>query len=104
MQEKQNDTPHHWTFLSNHAHVLVTLAQDPWARLRDVADNVGITERAAQRIIGQLERAGALTKEREGRRNHYLINEDVPLRHPLESHKTIGSLLRMVGNRKPPEA
>jgi hypothetical protein len=45
-----------------------------------------------------------LTKEREGRRNHYLINEDVPLRHPLESHKTIGSLLRMVGNRKPPEA
>ncbi len=104
MQEKQSDKPQHWTFLSNHAHVLVTLAQDPSARLRDVADVVGITERAAQRIIGQLESAGALTKEREGRRNRYLINEEAPLRHPLESHKTIGNLLQIVGKRKPPEA
>jgi hypothetical protein len=100
MVQKQGDTEHHWTFLSNHAHVLVTLAQDPWARLRDVADNVGITERAAQRIVGQLEQAGVLIKEREGRRNHYIINEDVPLRHPLESHTTIGSLLRIAGSGK----
>lgn len=97
MPEKQDVTGQHWTFLSNHGHVLVTLARDPWARLRDVADSVGITERAAQRIVGQLEQAGVLTKEREGRRNHYQINEAMPLRHPLEAHKTIGSLLRMAG-------
>ena len=95
----QPDTQHAWTFFSNYAHVLVTLAQDPWARLRDVSDRVGITERAAQRIVSELENAGALTKEREGRRNHYLINEACPLRHPLESHKTVGSLLKMVLDR-----
>jgi len=90
------DPNHPWTFLSNYAHVLVTLAQDPSARLRDVAERVGITERAAQRIIGHLEEAGVLTKEREGRRNHYLIDRDCPLRHPLESHKTVGNLLQML--------
>lgn len=94
--KKQTDTNHSWTFFSNYAHVLVTLAQDSSARLRDVADQVGITERAVQRIVAELEHAGVLTKQREGRRNHYLINEKCPLRHPLESHKTVGSLLRMV--------
>ena len=98
MTEKSHDTEHHWTFLSNHAHVLVALARDPSARLRDISDSVGITERAAQRIVGQLEKAGVLVKEREGRRIHYIINDDIPLRHPLEAHKTIGSLLRMVGS------
>ena len=89
--------PHqHWTFLSNYAHVLVTLAQDPSARLRDVAERVGITERAAQRIIGHLEDGGVLSKERDGRRNRYRINESSSLRHPLESHKTVGSLLKML--------
>lgn len=92
------DTHHSWTFLSNYAHVLVTLAQDPSARLRDVADRVGITERAAQRIVRHLEEGGVLTKEREGRRNHYVIDESCPLRHPLESHRTVGSLLRMLQN------
>lgn len=85
-----------WTFFSNYAHVLVCLAEDPSARLRDVAEQVGITERAAQRIIGHLEDAKVLRKEREGRRNHYCIDMECPLRHPLESHKTVGSLLRMV--------
>ena len=85
-----------WTFFSNHAHVLVTLAKDPSARIRDVADQVGITERAVQTIVAHLEEAGILQKERDGRRNHYIINESVPLRHPLESHKTVGSLIRMV--------
>jgi predicted transcriptional regulator len=90
------DTSHSWTFLSNYAHVLVTLSENPSARIRDVADQVGITERAVQRILSHLEEAGVLTREREGRRNHYNINADVPLRHPLESHKTVGSLLRMI--------
>jgi len=85
-----------WTFLSNHAHVLITLAKDPSARLRDVADQVGITERAVQTIVAHLEEAGILSKERKGRRNHYTVNESVPLRHPLEAHKTVGSLVRMV--------
>ena len=96
---ESNDPPHHWTFFSNYAHVLVCLGQDPTARLRDVAQQVGITERAAQRIIGQLEEAGVLKREREGRRNHYWIDLDQPLRHPLESHKTVGSLLEMVISR-----
>lgn len=85
-----------WTFFSNHAHVLVTLAKDPSARLRDVADQVGITERAVQTIVAHLDEAGILSKERDGRRNHYTIDESVPLRHPLEAHKTVGSLVRMV--------
>lgn len=93
---KINDSHHSWTFFSNYAHVLVCLAEDSSARLRDVADRVGITERAVQRIIGHLEDASVLTKEREGRRNHYRIDMDCPLRHPLESHKTVGSLLKMV--------
>ena len=87
---------HSWTFLSNYAHVLVCLAQDPSARLRDVALRVGITERAAQRIVSHLEDANVLTKEREGRRNHYRIDLGCPLRHQLESHRTVGSLLDMV--------
>jgi len=90
------DTNHSWTFFSNYAHVLVCLAEDHSARLRDVAVRVGITERAVQRIIGQLEDGKVLSKVRDGRRNHYRIDMDCPLRHPLESHKTVGSLLEMV--------
>ena len=90
------DRNHSWTFFSNYAHVLVCLARDPSARLRDIAAHVGVTERAVQRIVGQLESAGVLTKVRDGRRNHYQIDLNCPLRHPLESHKTVGSLLEMV--------
>jgi len=93
---KINDSQHSWTFFSNYAHVLVCLAEDPSARLRDVADRVGITERAVQRIVKHLEDAQVLTKEREGRRNHYRIDMECPLRHPLEAHKSVGSLLNMV--------
>lgn len=93
------DTNHSWTFFSNYAHVLVCLAEDPSARLRDVALHVGITERAVQRIIGQLEDGKVLAKVRDGRRNHYRIDMDCPLRHPLEAHKTVGSLLEMVLDR-----
>ncbi|MGF1453116.1 MAG: helix-turn-helix transcriptional regulator [Opitutales bacterium] len=84
-----------WTFLSNHAHVLICLNRQPDARLRDVAQRVGITERAVQRIVAELEDAGSLTREREGRRNRYRILGDTPLRHPLEAHRSIGDLLEL---------
>jgi DNA-binding IscR family transcriptional regulator len=93
-----NDPGHSsgWTFLSNHTHVLVALASVPGATLREVAARVGITERAVQRIVAELEGAGALVREREGRRNHYRIQHDLRLRHPLEAHRTIGELLKLV--------
>jgi len=90
------DNSHSWTFFSNYAHVLVCLASEPDSRLRDIAEQVGITERAVHRIVSQLEVAGVLVKEKDGRRNHYTIDLDQPLRHPLESHRTVGSLLKMV--------
>jgi predicted transcriptional regulator len=86
----------HWTFLSNHAHVLVCLALDPDARLRDVAGEVGITERAVQGIVGDLEAAAVIVRERQGRRNTYRVNLDAPLRHPLEAHRSIRALLSIV--------
>jgi DNA-binding Lrp family transcriptional regulator len=89
----------HWTFLSNHAHVLVCLALDPDARLRDVAASVGITERAVQKIVTDLEQAGIIVRERSGRRNSYRLHLEVPLRHPLEAHKTVGVLLSLVLDR-----
>ena len=90
-----------WTFLSNYAHVLVCLADDPTARMRDVAEQVGITERAAMRIVKYLEEASVLSRQREGRRNRYRINMDKPLRHPLESRSTVGSLLTMLRGISP---
>lgn len=91
------DTPEPgWTFMSNHTHVLVCLAADDSQTVRDVAAKVGITERAVLRIVAELEQAGVLAREREGRRNRYRINTDVPLRHPLEAHCRIGDLLAMV--------
>ena len=85
-----------WTFLSNHAHVLLCIASDPAVRLRDVAERVGITERAVQKIVSELEDGGALTRIREGRRNTYVIHADCRLRHPIEDHQTIGKLLGVV--------
>ena len=64
----------HWTFFSNYAHVLICIAQEPTVRLRDVAEKVGITERAVQKIVTELEGAGAIERHREGRRNHYSID------------------------------
>lgn len=86
----------HWTFFSNYTHVLLCVARDSDVRVRDVADEVGITERAVQRILGELEEAGVLQRERHGRRNHYEVVRDTPLRHPLEAHRTVGDLLRML--------
>ena len=84
-----------WTFLSNHGHVLICLAKQADARLRDVAELVGITERAVQSIVTDLEETGAITRIREGRRNRYEIHLDVPLRHPVESPCTIRDLLML---------
>ena len=85
-----------WTFLTNHAHVLLSLAANPDATLREVAERVGITERAAHRIVSDLESEGALTRSRTGRRNHYEIQQEFPLRHPIEQHCSIGQLVAMV--------
>jgi DNA-binding MarR family transcriptional regulator len=89
-----------WTLLSNHAHVLVCLASDSRIRLRDVATRVGITERAVQRIIMELETASMISREREGRRNQYRIHADEPLRHPLERHHTVGQLLKAIAEKR----
>lgn len=89
-----------WTFLSNHAHVLVCLATDPDSRLRDVAASVGITERAVQKIVGDLEDAGVIERVRAGRRNSYRLRPSVPLRHPLEAHQTVGALLSVMLDAK----
>lgn len=85
-----------WTFLTNHSHVLVCLADDPDLRIRDMAERVGITERATQRIVAELVASGYLEKERDGRRNRYRVVTDRPLRHPLERSHTIGDLLTAV--------
>ncbi len=82
-----------WTFLSNHAHVLISIAADPQVRMRDVALRVGITERTVQRIVAELEQGGYLTIIRDGRRNRYTVNGSLPLRHSLESHRTVGQLV-----------
>ena len=87
---------HSWTFFTNHAHVLVCLARDSRLTLREVATQVGITERATQRIVADLEAAGFLERRREGRRNAYDINGRAPLRHDVEKHCTVGEILDVV--------
>ena len=81
-------------------HGLVCLASDGDQTLREVAAKVGVTERAVQRIVAELERAGVLRRMRDGRRNTYAIDADVPLRHPLESHCRIGDLLELVTEKR----
>jgi Mn-dependent DtxR family transcriptional regulator len=85
-----------WTFFSNYAHVLVCLAEDPQARLRDVAARVDITERTAVRLISQLDKAGILKRVKDGRRNSYVIDTTRNLRHPIESHCTVGAWLATI--------
>ena len=82
-----------WTFLTNHSHVLICLARDPKLRLRDLAEQVGITERAVQGIVKDLESAGCLTIHREGRRNRYAIVSNRPMRHRVEAQHVVGDLL-----------
>lgn len=84
-----------WTFLTNHAHVLLSIARDPSARLREIADAVGITERATQSIVADLEAAGYLRHERVGRRNQYTINPAGRFRHPAWADHRIADLLAL---------
>ena len=88
-----------WTFLTNHTHVLVCLSENPELRIRDIAEFVGITERATQRIVAELVAGGYLEKSREGRRNRYRVVTGEPLRHPLERAHSVGELLRAVATR-----
>lgn len=98
MGEPAKPTGGTWTFLTNHAHVLVCIAQEPDMRGRDIASRVGITERAAQSIIADLVGAGYVIRTRQGRRNHYALRPDLPLRHVLERDHTIGDLLSALGS------
>ncbi|MCH6257568.1 winged helix-turn-helix domain-containing protein [Puniceicoccaceae bacterium K14] len=85
-----------WTFFSNHAHVLLSLYRNPDSTLRDVANQVGITERAVQKIVAELEAANVLSKTKVGRCNRYSINKKKRLRHAIESHRNVGDLLRFI--------
>ncbi len=87
---------HRWTFLSNHAHVLIALYAQPDLVLREVALKVGITERGVQRIVQDLEEGGFIQREKVGRKNHYQVITNQPLRHPLEAHRDIGDLLKLI--------
>ena len=94
-----DDSGGRWTVFTNHGHVLILLAQDPELVLREVAGRVGITERAVQRIIADLEEAGFLERARVGRRNRYRIRTGQALRHPIEAHRTVGDLVGLIQRR-----
>jgi hypothetical protein len=85
-----------WTFLTNHAHVLILLSKAPDTVLREVAFQVGITERAVQRIIADLDRDGFIERVKVGRQNSYRIRPNQPLRHPIEAHRSIGDLIDLI--------
>jgi predicted ArsR family transcriptional regulator len=91
-----------WVFLTNHAHVLLSVARDPEARARDIAERVGITERAAQRILSDLLAEGYLTKVKLGRRNRYTVNRTGHLRHPAFRQFEIGHLIDTLEQEAPP--
>ena len=92
-QVSPDSKPRRWDFLTNHAHVLVCVSDDPGVRLRDIAAAVGITERAAHKIVSDLVEEGYVTRERQGRRNHYTVMPDLPLQHPLVERTEVGDLL-----------
>jgi predicted ArsR family transcriptional regulator len=85
-----------WSFLTNHAQVLLCIAHDPGIRLREIGDAVGITERAAHRIVSELTAAGYMSRQRDGRRNHYTIQSHLPLPDPLAREQKIGDLLAIL--------
>ncbi len=93
VHEGAPETSSRWDFLTNHAHVLTCVANDPGIRLRDIATEVGITERAAHRILSELVEEGYVLRERQGRRNRYEVVVERPLRHPLVQERLVGELL-----------
>jgi MarR family len=88
-----------WTFLTNHARVLLCISRDPGIRLRDIADRVGVTERSAYGIVQDLAAAGYIIKEKDGRRNRYRIEADLPLPEPSSRERTVGEVLALLGGR-----
>jgi DNA-binding transcriptional ArsR family regulator len=98
-QSSQASVPR-WDFLTNHAHVLVCVAHDSGIRLRDIAAAVGITERAAHRILSELVEEGYVLRERQGRRNRYQVKPELPLRHPLVQEREVGELLKVLSEGK----
>jgi len=90
------DTAPIWGFLTNYAQVLICIAEDPGIRLRDIGDRIGITERATHRIVVELATAGYITRQRNGRRNHYTINAHLPLSDPIAREQNIGQLLELL--------
>jgi DNA-binding MarR family transcriptional regulator len=101
MKSPSGTQDHSFRFVTNHAHVLEVISATPTARLRDIAETVGITERTAAQIVNDLVEAGYLTKIRDGRRNNYEVHRDLPLRHPHHRHHTVGELIRFL--KAPPE-
>jgi DNA-binding MarR family transcriptional regulator len=99
----QADASPRWSFLTNHAQVLLCVARDPGMRLREIGDAVGITERAAHRIVVELEAAGYLTRYRDGRRNRYEITRSLPLPDRLARHQNV-DLLRVLADSAPARA
>lgn len=95
MGEPGNDGAKSWTFLTNHARVLVEIARNPRTRLRDIAAETGITERSAQNIVNDLEAAGYITRKRVGRRNRYIVDPTRPFRHPADADQRIQGLLTL---------
>jgi DNA-binding Lrp family transcriptional regulator len=90
-----------WTFLTNHAQVLLCIARDPGIRLRDIADRVGITERSAYGIVLDLAEEGYIVKEKAGRRNHYQIQAHLPLPEPSSRERTVGEVLALLAGTDP---
>ena len=90
-----------WDFLTNHAHVLLCIADDPGVRLRDIAAAVGITERGAHKILNDLVEDGYVLRERHGRRNRYKVRPELPLRHPLVDDREVGDLLKVLRPKRP---
>lgn len=89
-----------WTFLTNHGHVLVCVAQNPEVRISEIADLVGIGERAAHRIVSDLVRDGYVVRKKDGRRNTYSVDFSQPLRHPLEADHSVGEIFRVLAGRR----
>ena len=89
-----------WTFFTNHGHVLVCIAQNPDVRIAEIADLVGIGERAAHRIVSDLVSGGYVVRTKDGRRNTYTVDFDRPLRHPLEADHTIGEIFRVLAGMR----
>ena len=90
-----------WTFLTNHARVLLCIAHDPGIRLRDIAARLDITERSAYSIITDLTQAGYIVKEKEGRRNRYQIQAHLPLPEPTSRERTLGEVLALLAGSPP---